>query len=201
MSDKTTAFYRNNKKVSVDFSAEGVSSDGAVVLLEKIDRRRQLIQRFSQVIPDRRDPSKVDHSVEKMLRQRVFLLAQGYEDCNDAGQLKDDPVLTDTLGGNLASQPTLSRFENSIDKRAIFDLCYSWIERYVDSLAGRRKVIIDIDATDDPAHGGQQMVSLVASTGNICIMNSCFTMGRPARLLFPFCARATATPTGGTWGS
>lgn len=131
MSEKTTAFYRDNKEVSVDFSAEGVSSDGAVVLLEKIDRQHQLIKRFSQVIPDKRDPSKVNHSVDKMLRQRVFLLAQGYEDCNDARQLSKDPVLTDTLGGELASQPTLSRFENSIGKHEIFELCREWVDRWV----------------------------------------------------------------------
>src|SRR5699024_1942221 len=85
MSDKTTAFYRGNTEVSVDFSAEGVTSDGAVVLLEKLERKHKLISRFSRHIPDKRDPSKVEHSIDKLLKQRVVTLMQGYEDCNDAG--------------------------------------------------------------------------------------------------------------------
>jgi|GEM_PF-1959203 len=67
MSEKTTAFYRGNTEVSVDFSAEGVSSDGAVVLLEKLERKHKVIRRFSRYIPDQRDPSKVEHSVEKLM--------------------------------------------------------------------------------------------------------------------------------------
>src|SRR5690625_7730767 len=82
---------------------------------------------------------------------------QGYEDTNDVGYLKNDPLFKDVLQGQMASQPTLSRFENSFDKATIFEFCYAWIDRYVDSLKGRKKIIIDIDATDDPTHGAQQM--------------------------------------------
>ena len=104
MSEKTTAFYRGNTEVSVDFSAERVSSDGAVVLLDKLERKHQVISHISEHIPDRRDPSRVAHSVEKLLRQRVFTLMQGYEDCNDVEHLKNDPLFEDTLGGKMASQ-------------------------------------------------------------------------------------------------
>ncbi|MDR9365225.1 MAG: transposase, partial [Balneolaceae bacterium] len=124
MSTKTTAFYRGNTEVSVDFSAEGVSSDGAVVLLDKLERTHKVIGHMAGLIPDRRDPGRVTHSVEKLLRQRVFTLMQGYEDCNDVEHLKNDPLFSDILGGKLASQPTLSRFENSVDKHALFALCY-----------------------------------------------------------------------------
>ncbi|MDR9366244.1 MAG: transposase, partial [Balneolaceae bacterium] len=82
MSVKTTAFYRGNTQVSVDFSAEGVSSDGAVVLLDKLERNHKVIAGLACYLPDRRDSTKVTHSVEKLLRQRVFTLMQGYEDCN-----------------------------------------------------------------------------------------------------------------------
>ncbi|MDR9364588.1 MAG: transposase, partial [Balneolaceae bacterium] len=103
MSEKITAFYRGNTQVSVDFSAEGVSSDGAVVLLEKLERKHKLISCISEALPDRRDPAKLTHSVEKLLRQRVFLLMQGYEDCNDAEHLNADPLFEDILGGPMAS--------------------------------------------------------------------------------------------------
>lgn len=112
MSTKTTAFYRGNTEISVDFSAEGVSSDGAVVLLDKLERTHKVIGHMAGMIPDHRDSGRVTHSIEKLLRQRVFTLMQGYEDCNDVEHLKNDPLLADILGGKLASQPTLSRFEN-----------------------------------------------------------------------------------------
>ncbi|HLS10616.1 MAG TPA: IS1380 family transposase [Flavobacteriaceae bacterium] len=157
MRTKNTAFYRGNKEVLVDFSAGEISSDGAVILLEKLERKNKLIKHFSKFVPDNRDSNRVQHSVEKLLKQRVFMQVQGYEDTNDVEYLKNDPLYKDVLQGQMASQPTLSRFENSFDKAAIFDFCYAWIDRYVDSLKGREKIIIDIDATDDPTHGAQQL--------------------------------------------
>jgi len=157
MRTKNTAFYRGNKEVLVDFSAGEISSDGAVILLEKLERKNKLIKYFSRFIPDNRDPSRIQHTTEKLLKQRVFMQVQGYEDTNDVGYLKNDPLFKDVLQGQMASQPTLSRFENSFDKATIFEFCYAWIDRYVDSLKGRKKIIIDIDATDDPTHGAQQM--------------------------------------------
>ena len=74
------------------------------------------------------------HSYEKMLKQRVFLLMQGYEDANDAAYLKHDPVLKTILEGDIVSQPTISRFENHIDKHTIFKILNNWIDRYVLSL-------------------------------------------------------------------
>lgn len=157
MSGQLTAFYQGNTPRFVDFTAEEISSDAAVVLLEKIERKHNVIGYFSKCIADRRDPAKITHSLQKMFKQRVFTLMQGYEDCNDVHQLKNDPLLKDVLGGELASQPSLSRFENSLDKRGIFALCNAWVDRYVDSLQGRTEVIIDIDATDGPTHGAQQL--------------------------------------------
>ena len=127
MSNKYTAYYQGNTSVSVDFSADQISSDGAVVLLEKLERKHKLIKYFSKYIPDTRDQSKVVHSVEKLLKQRVFNLIQGYEDANDADHLKADPLFEHVLAGQMASQPTISRFENSLDKHSIIELCYGWV--------------------------------------------------------------------------
>lgn len=185
MSEKFTAFYRGNTEVSVDFSAQGISSDGAVVLLDKLERKHKVIARMAGLIPDRRDTSKVTHSVEKLLRQRVFTLMQGYEDCNDVDHLKNDPLFGDILGGELASQPTLSRFENSVDKRVLFDLCYGWLERYVESLAGRRHVTIDVDATDDPTHGRQQMSMFHGFYGRFIYSELFFHDGDTGQIIVP----------------
>ena len=185
MSEKITAFYRGNTEVSVDFSAEQVSSDGAVVLLDKLERKHKVISRISGIIPDQRDPSRVVHSVEKLLRQRVFTLMQGYEDCNDVEHLKNDPLFEDTLGGKMASQPTLSRFENSVDKRVLFELCYQWLGRYVDSLAGREQIIIDIDATDDPTHGRQQLSMFHGFYGHFMYSELFFHDGDTGQIIVP----------------
>lgn len=157
MSHKDTVFYRGRTAVSMDFSADEISSDGAVLLLEKLERKHRILRYFGNVIPEYRDPFRITHPLEKLLKQRVFMLLQGYQDANDVNYLKNDPLLKDILEGDLASQPTMSRFENSVDKHSVFALCYAWVDRYVDSLKGRSRVVIDIDATDDPTYGNQQL--------------------------------------------
>jgi len=152
LNTKNTVFYRGKKSISVDFSAEEISSDGSLVLLEKLEREHKLIRYFSTWIPDRRNPILVTYTIEKLLNQRVFMLMQGHEDANDVHHLKHDPLYKDILERNLASQPTISRFENSLDERSILALCYAWIDRYVSSLKGRKSITIDIDGTDDPTH-------------------------------------------------
>ena len=92
---------------------------------EKHERKHKLIHDLSQYIPDRRDPSRVTHDVEKLLKQRVFTLVQGYEDTNDVEHLKNDPLYQDVLGGKMASQPTLSGFENSLGKKGV--CCMQWL--------------------------------------------------------------------------
>jgi len=139
MSHKDTVFYRGNTAISLDFSAEEISSDGAVLLLEKLERKHGLLRYFSKHIPDSRDPLRIVHSIEKLLKQRVFTMMQGYEDTNDVIYLKNDPLYQDILDGDMASQPTMSRFENSVDKHSIFDLCYAWVDRYVSTLKGHNR--------------------------------------------------------------
>ena len=102
MRNKDTVFYRGNTEVSVDFSSEDISSDGSVVLLEKLEREHKLLRYFSKVMPDHRDPLRTVHKVEKLLRQRVYTLMQGYEDTNDVNYLKNDPLYKDILDGDMA---------------------------------------------------------------------------------------------------
>jgi Transposase DDE domain group 1 len=157
LDSKFRAFFRNKQEVIFDFSASEISSDGAFLLLEKIERKSGLLKDIANIIPDNRDPLHTIFSNYHLLKQRCFAMIQGYEDTNDVQYLKNDPIFKNILGGDLASQPSLSRFENRVDKLSIFNLCHLWIDRYVASLKGRKEIIIDIDATDDPTHGNQQM--------------------------------------------
>lgn len=185
MSNKDTVFYRGNTAINMDFSAEEISSDGAVLLLEKLERKHHLIKYFSKAMPDLRDPFRVIHSMEKLLKQRVYSLMLGYQDGNDVNYLKNDPILQDILDGELASQPTISRLENSVDKHAIFDLCYAWIDRYVSSLHRRKQVIIDIDATDDPTHGNQQLSMFNGYYGHFMYNELFFHDGETGQIIVP----------------
>lgn len=109
-----------------------------------MEREHKLIKHFGKLLPDCRNQKYITYSREHQLKQRVFMLMLGYEDTNDVTHLQNDPLFKDVLQGDLASQPTISRFENSFDKAAIFKLSYAWIDRYVSSLKGRDRVIIDV---------------------------------------------------------
>jgi len=157
LSSKNTVFYRGNQSISIDFSSSEISTDGSLILLEKIEREHKLIKNFGKYLPDSRNPKHITFTREAQLKQRVFMLMLGYEDANDVTHLQHDPLFKDVLQGDLASQPTISRFENSQNKQSIFDLSNAWVDNYVSSLAGRTRIVIDVDATDDPTHGSQQL--------------------------------------------
>ncbi len=154
MSHKDTAFFRRNKVVFIDFQAEEISSEGGLLLLEKVERKHKLIKYFSDNIIDTCHQSYVRHSFYKLLMQRVFLLMQGYEDANDSDLLKHDPILNDVLGGRPGSQPTVSSFEIAMDKHQVFHLLNLWVNRYVSGSKGRKKVVSDIDGKDAETHSG-----------------------------------------------
>jgi len=182
---KDTAFYRGNQEILIDFSASEISTDGSLVLLEKIEREHKLIKKFSSYIPDKRDKNLIDYSVYDQLKQRVFMLMLGYEDANDVTQLKNDPLFKDVLQGELASQPTISRFENSLDKHSIYTLMNVWLDNYVSSLKGRKEVIIDIDATDDPTYGKQQLSLFNGYYGQFMYNELFFHDGQTGQIILP----------------
>ena len=185
MRNKVTAFYRGKTEINVDFSADEISSDGSLVLLEKLERKHGLLSYFTEYIADPRDPFRTVHSTEKLLKQRVFSLMQGYQDANDVEHLKNDPLFKDVLEGEMASQPTLSRFENRFDKQGIWALCQAWVDRYVASLKGRDQIIIDIDATDDPTHGNEQLSMFNGYYGRFMYNELFFHDGHTGQLIVP----------------
>ena len=185
MSHKDTIFYRGSTSISMDFSAEEISSDGAVLLLEKLERQHGLLSYFSKVIPDLRHPLRIVHSIEKLVKQRVYSLIQGYEDGNDVQYLENDPLFKDILEGELASQPTVSRFENSMGKTTVFALCHAWVDRYISTLRGRKRIIIDIDSTDAPTHGAQQLSMFNGYYGHFMYNELFFHDGDTGQIIVP----------------
>src|SRR5437899_11628330 len=117
-----------SKPIIATFDQPQASSDGGAILLKLIDDRLGLTWRLAGAIRDRRQPGKVAHPLRDLLRQRVFGLACGYVDCNDAARLVDDPIHTLLLdrdpleGAGLGSQPTLARFENAVGRAERYGL-------------------------------------------------------------------------------
>lgn len=185
MSNKDTVFYRGNTSVSVDFSASEISTDGSLILLEKLERKHGLIHSFSKFLPDLRNPRFITYSREAQLKQRVFMMMLGYEDANDVSHLQHDPLFKDVLQGDLASQPTISRFENSLNKHSIFALSSAWVDHYVSSLSGRKRIVIDIDATDDPTYGNQQMSMFNGYYGQFMLNELFLHDGETGQIILP----------------
>jgi hypothetical protein len=157
-----------SKPVSAQFDQRQGSSDGGAILLKAADRRLGLSAALATCLVDRRQRGKVEHETEELLAQRVYGIACGYADANDAARLAADPVhklLVDrdpVEGADLASQPTLSRFENAPDRKQLYRMAEALaarvIERHRRRLHGRaRRITIDLDPTDDPTHGAQQL--------------------------------------------
>ena len=185
MSNKNTVFYRGEKSISIDFSGSAISSDGLLIFLEKIERKHKLIKKFSKHLPDSRNPKLITYSRENQLKQRIFMIMLGYEDVNDVAHLKNDPLFKDILQGDLASQPTISRFENSLDKHSIFKLINAWVDNYVSSLSGKKSIVIDVDATDDPTHGDQQLSLFNGYYGQFMLNELFFHDGETGQIICP----------------
>jgi hypothetical protein len=150
------------------FDQQHASSDGGAVLLKAAERRYGLIDGFARCLVDDRQPAKVRHTLAELLAQRIFGLACGHADANDAARLGDDPIhklllgRDPVVGESLASQPTISRFENRVGIQELhamgLELAASVIERHRARRRGRaRQITIDLDPTDDPTHGAQQL--------------------------------------------
>jgi hypothetical protein len=156
--------FHPQRLIHATFDAPDSSSDGGLLLLRQLDEELGLCARLAALVPDERDPSRLTHSRLEQFRQRVFQIALGYEDQNDAQDLRRDPLwktVCDQLpadGGALSSQPSLSRFEHAVDARAVVHLQRALEEDYVASLPDDTTVVVlDIDGTDDPTHGQQPL--------------------------------------------
>ncbi len=157
-----------DKPLTAAFDQPNASSDGGAVLLKAIDRRLGLTAALSATMADGRDAAKTRHAIGDLVAQRIFALACGYPDANDADTLADDPVQKLLLdrdpvrGARLASQPTLSRFENAASARGLCRfgkaLAATVLRHHRRRLRRRvQRITIDLDVTDDPTHGEQQL--------------------------------------------
>jgi hypothetical protein len=178
------------KKVSAAFDGGRITSDGGVALLALADHRIGIVDRIARLIADPRVPALVSHSVASIVRARVLAIACGYEDANDLDRLRGDPAfklacgrLPDS-GGDLCSQPTVSRWENAPDLKTIIRLTYAMVDAWCASYAHQPEAVtLDIDDTLDVVHGHQQLSLFHAHYDERCFLpiHIYDTAPRPAR--------------------
>jgi len=154
----------SNKQIELSFTGDDISSDGGLLLLREVENQMGLIDRISNCITDNRDQRYVDHTIKEMLTQRVFQIAAGYEDCNDCDDLRDDMIFKACAGRlpqtglSLASQPTMSRLENSIESQDLYRIGQELVDTFVESYDLEPGVIIlDCDDTNNNTYGQQEL--------------------------------------------
>jgi Transposase DDE domain group 1 len=165
------------RKVTAAFDGGRISSDGGVLLLAGADKQIGLIDTLAAIIPDYRDPNLITHTLSDILRARIFAIACGYPDGDDLDDLRTDPAFKlacgrlPESGDDLASQPTLSRWENAPDLRTLIRLTQAMVDLWCNSYRRPPKAItLDIDDTADTVHGHQQLSLFNAHYDERCFM-------------------------------
>src|SRR5262249_33483577 len=178
------------KAVDLDFDGGQLSSDAGVILLKDIDDHLGLTHDLAAVLSDPRDAPRVKFPLHDLLKQRVLQIAAGYEDANDANTLRDDPIfklMLDRLpesGAPLASQPTMARFENRVSRTELYRMALALLHQFIASYATPPKVIVlDVDDTEDPVHGGQEQARFDGYDGGYCFLPFHVYEGLSGRLI------------------
>ncbi len=151
--------------VRADFDGGALSSDFGPLLLRGIDHQIGLSERLAAAFKDQRHASYISHPLHDLMAQRIYQIASGYEDANDANHLRTDPVFKLGVGrkpldddNNLASAPTFSRLENATKAKDLYRLAEAFLEQFVNSYDKPPKVIVlDMDHSEDRTHGQQEL--------------------------------------------
>jgi hypothetical protein len=176
------------RKLVAAFDGEHISSDGGLALLHRTDQRFELMRKFAECFKDFRRPELIEHSVEELVRQRVFGIACGYEDLVDHETLRNDPLLAAVVGKvepqkqPLASPSTLNRLEltpadataQARYRKVVYDgqaIENFFVDAFLDAhREPLKEVVLDLDATDDPIHGTQEGRFFHGYYGNYCYL-------------------------------
>jgi hypothetical protein len=165
------------KEVVVRNDGGDITSDAGFMLVAQADKKLGLTQAMAGAIRDPRRQADVDHHVIEMFRERIYAISHDYEDANDLDTLRKDPALKAACkrlpktGEPLASQPTISRFENMHGAKDQVSMAVAMARRVVSQLPARtRRIIIDVDPTEDPCHGQQELEFFNGHYGAHCYL-------------------------------
>ena len=180
----------SNKKIEADFNGGEVSSDAGLLFLREVENRIGLIGKMTDSLRDRRHPGYVKHQLLELFKQRIFQIACGYEDGNDSDELREDPIMKIACERlpddekDLASQPTISRFENSLSRTDLYRIAEVFVDVFIESYDEPPEgIILDIDDTDDLTHGHQQLTLFNAYHDDYCYMPIHIYEGKSGKLI------------------
>lgn len=164
ITEQLTFSFFHKRQLTVDFEGGEITSDAGLLLIRQADNSLQLAQGIAACIEEHRDMRYADHDMMSLLRQRLYQIVAGYEDCNDATLLRRDPALKAACGRllsdkDLASQPTLSRLENSVTSKDLYRMGQQFVQLYIRRKKKQqpKRIVLDLDGTDDPTYGNQQL--------------------------------------------
>jgi len=167
----------SGKKVEISFTGEKISSNGGALLLKEIEYQIGIIKAIASAINDTRDQRYVQHTLINLLKQRVFQIACAYEDANDCDSLKSDPILKICLdklsdsNPDLASQPTMSRAENTINRSDLYRIAEAFVNHFIKSYDKEPDLIVlDFDDTNNNVHGEQELIDFNGYYHEYCYM-------------------------------
>jgi hypothetical protein len=167
----------SDKSVQVAFSGGRLSSEGGLPLLAQLDRSLRLSERLAACIQDRRLSTRLRHPLLDLVRQRLYQIAAGYEDANDATALRSDPALKIAVGRapesdpDLASQPTLSRLEQQVRAEECAAINQLLLEHFLEQeRPAPREIVLDFDPSEDPTHGQQELAFFHGYYGTYCYL-------------------------------
>ena len=192
----------SGKPVEATFDGGILTSDSGVMLLREVEARTGILHRMVAALTDRRHQSYVHHPMMDLVKQRVFQMACGYEDANDCNTLREDPgfkAACDRLplsGADLASQPTMSRFENRISRTDLYRIAKAFADVFVASYKKPPKaILLDIDDTEDKVYGSQQLSLFNAYFKSYCYQPLHIYEGQTGKLITTV-LRPGARPSG-----
>jgi hypothetical protein len=167
----------HEKSIELSYSGEKISSDGGLLLLKEVENQINIVRNFSACINDQRDQRYIEHTIESIVSQRVFQIASGYEDANDCNMLRSDAVIKlcsnqlPETGLDLSSQPTMSRFENSVRRSELYQIAKMFVLNFINSYESEPPVIIiDPDDTNHTAYGNQLQIEFNNYYGDYVFM-------------------------------
>jgi len=179
----------SGKKVTADFTGGDITSDAGVLVMRETASKMGIIEKLTQAIHDERHQSYVKHEITELLTQRIFQIICGYEDANDANDLRIDPGFKASCNrlpseADLASQPTITRFENSITTKDLYRIAEAFVDQFIESYnTPPEALILDIDDTDDETHGAQQLSLFNGYYNEYCYMPLFIFEGQTGKLI------------------
>ncbi len=178
-----------DKKIQVDFNAPDISSNGGLLLAGMV--KDSLARKIARLIPDLRNQSFIEHTYEDIICQRVGQIMCGYEDANDCDRLRHDSALKMSVGrkpsdADLCSQPTMTRLENSVSPRTLFEIGRLFVDDYISSFdKAPKRIILDVDDTNANTYGAQQLSLFNNYYDEHCYMPMVIFDGMNGKLILP----------------